>query len=411
MKHILTVSEVNGYIRQIFARDLILGGLWVKGEISNYKNHSSGHMYFTLKDDKALIRCVMFRSANSGLKFKPSDGMKVVIRGNISVFERDGQYQLYAEEMLPEGMGELYLAFEQLKVRLHDEGLFDTAHKKPLPYLPRAIGVITSPTGAVLRDIVKVLGRRFAEMELKIYPVAVQGEQAPGQIANAIAAFNRLHCVDVIILARGGGSLEELWAFNEEQVAWSIFRSQIPIISAVGHETDYTIADFVADLRAPTPSAAAEMVVPEKLALQSKLVSLDIRMKNAMQRLLHTKKQEMDRLKGSTAFRQPLDRIYQERMRMDQLSRYLQKAVRGNLENTQSRFACCAGKLDALSPLTVLSRGYSVVRNVENGEIIRSTTQVTAGEPLEITVSDGKLYCRVNKVEMRAEYEETKTEL
>ena len=261
MRNILTVSELNKYIKTLFSRDMVLSGLWVKGEVSNFKNHYSGHMYFTVKDENSLIKCVMFKANASGLKFMPEDGMKVIIRGYLSVFERDGQYQLYAEEMQPDGVGSLHIAFEQLKKKLEAEGLFAASAKKRLPYLPQSIGVITSSKGSVIRDIINILSRRFYNVAIKVYPVQVQGEQAAGQISAAVRRLNELELADVIIIARGGGSLEELWAFNEEIVARSIYESRIPVISAVGHETDFTISDFVADMRAPTPSAAAELVM------------------------------------------------------------------------------------------------------------------------------------------------------
>lgn len=395
MKYVLTVSEVNRYIREIISRDLILSNLWVKGEISNFKHHYTGHLYFTIKDEKSLLKCVMFKSQASGLKFYPENGMKVIIKGYVSVFERDGQYQLYVEEMQPDGVGELHVAFEQLKQKLKEEGLFDISRKKRLPYLPRSIGVITSITGSVIRDIMNVLNRRFYNINLKIYPVQVQGEVAAGQIARAIRKINEANCVDVIILARGGGSLEELWPFNEEIVARSIADSNIPIISAVGHETDFTIADFVADVRAPTPSAAAELVVPEKSMLMARVNELDIRLKNAIHKFLRLKRNDLERLTSSIPFRQPYNRVYQERMRLDILNRNMYREILSKTDKARTKLQFLIEKLNALSPLNVLARGYSITKLKKNGRILKSVNEVSNGDELKISVSDGNIDCRV----------------
>ncbi len=396
MNYVLSVTEINRYIREIISKDMILSNVWVKGEISNYKYHYSGHMYFTVKDESSLLKCVMFRTNAAGLKFKPENGMKVIIRGYVSVFERDGQYQLYAEEMQPDGIGNLHLAFEQLKMKLQGEGLFDQKYKKKIPYLPESIGIITSRTGSVIKDIINVVSRRFQNIQLKILPVAVQGEQASAQIARAVRRFNELGNVDVIIIARGGGSLEELWAFNEEIVARSIFASELPVISAVGHETDFTICDFVADLRAPTPSAAAEMAVPEKLQLEDRLLKLRTRLDNALYKSLELKRMKLDALVKSTPFKQPYDRVYQERMRLDVLNKYMVKALEARLEAKRSRLQYAVGKLDALSPLTVLARGYSVVKSKSTENIVKKVSDVKYGDKLEIVVSDGKINCTVD---------------
>lgn len=395
MRQILTVSEINRYLKNIITKDILLSGLLVRGEISNYKNHYSGHMYFTLKDETSLIKCVMFRTYNSELKFNPENGMRVIIGGYISVFERDGQYQLYVESMQPDGIGALHLAFEQLKQKLEREGLFDHIHKKPLPLLPRAVGVVTSSTGAVLRDIINIIGRRYPNINIKVYPVAVQGEGAAKQISRAIDRFNKLCCVDVLILARGGGSLEELWAFNEEIVARSIFKSDIPVISAIGHETDYTISDFVADLRAPTPSAAAEIVAPEKVALKNGLNNLIYRLASSLNKNLLVQKSRLLRLTESAAFKQPFDGVYQERMRLDILQKSLTRALQMNFSTYKTRFAVLAGKLDALSPLTIMSRGYSIVKHKQSGNVIQSVNDVYKGTELEINLMDGTLGCIV----------------
>ncbi|GAE87658.1 exodeoxyribonuclease VII large subunit [Acetivibrio straminisolvens] len=393
--NILTVSEVNKYIKEIMSRDLILSNLWVRGEISNLKNHSSGHMYFTLKDENSLLKCVMFRTHNLRLKFMPENGMKVIIRGYVSVFERDGQYQLYAEEMQNDGIGNLYIAFEQLKKKLLEEGLFDSAHKKKIPFMPKSIGVVTSATGSVIRDIMNILDRRFYNSYIKIFPVRVQGETASFEISYAINKLNEIGGVDVIILARGGGSLEELWPFNEEIVARSIFNSAIPVISAVGHETDYTIADFVADLRAPTPSVAAELVMPEKPVIINRIRELNLRLVNALIRNVKQKREKLTRLTGSSVFRQPYDRIYQERMKLDILSRDLKKSMLAVHERTKAKLGFLIGKLDALSPLTILSRGYGIIKSEEEGTLVKSVNDVDIGDGIEVSVEDGRIYCTV----------------
>jgi exodeoxyribonuclease VII large subunit len=399
MQHILSVSEINRYIRELLSQDPILSHLWVKGEISNYKSHYSGHLYFTIKDEKSLLKCVMFKTHALKLKFEPENGMKVIIKGYVSVFERDGQYQLYVEEMQPDGIGNLHIAFEQLKRKLQDKGLFDDKYKKKIPLLPRSIGVITSLTGDVIRDIINVLNRRFPNYHLKIFPVQVQGESAPGQIARAIDIMNKLKCVDVIILARGGGSLEELWAFNEEIVARSIFDSKIPIISAVGHETDYTISDFVADLRAPTPSAAAELVLPEKSAMNYKIKNFDVRLRNSLLKIGRICRLRYDRLKESVVFKQPYNIIYQNRLRLDMLSKSMYKALLVTMESKKSSLMVYTGKLDSLSPLKILSRGYSIVKLKESGALVKSVASIRSGDILEINVSDGKINCEVKDVE------------
>jgi len=394
-QNVFTVSEVNRYIKEIIDGDLNLSDIWIKGEISNYKYHYSGHMYFTLKDEKSLIKSVMFRSQTLRLKFVPENGMKVIARGYISVFERDGQYQLYVEEMQPDGLGSLYLAFEQLKNKLEKEGLFDNKHKKKIPFLPRSIGVVTSSTGAVIRDIINILSRRFENFNLKLYPVSVQGVQAAPSISNAIKRLNELKCVDVIILARGGGSLEELWPFNEEQVARSIFESEIPIISAVGHETDFTIADFVADLRAPTPSAAAELVIPEKRILKQRIIDLEFRLQNAMIKNININRMNLRRLNESIVFRQPFNRINQERMKLDNLERNMTVILLNQKEREKARIKFLIEKLNALSPLNILARGYSIVKLKESKKLVKSVSDVNAGDNIEITVNDGLIQASV----------------
>ncbi|MGI6778072.1 MAG: exodeoxyribonuclease VII large subunit [Acetivibrionales bacterium] len=395
MQHILSVSEINKYIKDVFSKDLVLSNLWVKGEISNFKLHSSGHMYFTLKDEKSILRSAMFRSYSSALKFRPENGMRVIIRGYVSIYERDGQYQLYVEEMQPDGIGSLHIAFEQLKEKLQKEGLFDPGKKRAIPFVPKSIGVITSITGSVIRDILHVLDRRFWNINLKVYPVQVQGEVAAKQISKAIEKLNELDNVEVIILARGGGSLEELWAFNDENLARCIFRSRIPVISAVGHETDYTVSDFVADLRAPTPSAAAEIVMPEKKVIKERIENLVVKLEAIVQKNIDSKRVKLERIINSAVFKQPYNTVNQERMRLDLLNRDLIKAINEYKEKNKNTAALLANKLDALSPLKILARGYSIVKNETSGKLVKSIQGTKKGDNLQIRLSDGILGCVV----------------
>lgn len=397
MQQKLTVTQLTKYIKQIFSFDNLLSNVCVTGEISNYKLHSSGHMYFTLKDEKSVIKCVMFKTQNRRLHFKPEDGLKVIIRGYVSVYEAGGSYQLYPEFMEPDGIGDLYLAFEQLKQRLEGEGIFAPEHKKKLPYTPKSIGVVTSPTGAVIQDIMNVLFRRYPNVVLKIFPVMVQGDGAGKQISKALDVLNKTRAVDVIILARGGGSLEELWPFNEEIVARSIFKSEIPVISAVGHETDFSISDFVADLRAPTPSAAAELVVPEKEALQKYIMDIRLRLKRALAGRIQKERQLLGQLAKSPLLRHPLDRLNQLHIELEQLNKHMENSMKRVLESAKNKLSVVCGKMDALSPLMVLSRGYSITRSSEK-EIIKSISGVKPGDMLEITVTDGNMICSVKEV-------------
>lgn len=401
LKDILTVYELNHYMKQLVLKDKNLSNIFVKGEISNFKNHSSGHMYFTLKDENSAVKGIMFKSQNLKLKFVPENGMKVIITGYISIYERDGQYQLYAQDMQPDGIGSLHIAFEQLKKKLEEKGFFDTTHKKKIPFLPKSIGVVTSSTGAVIRDIINVLNRRYQNFNLKIFPVPVQGQFAAEQISKAIRKINELNCVDVIIVARGGGSLEELWAFNEEVVATSIFNSIIPVISAVGHETDFTISDFVADLRAPTPSAAAELVLPEKAMIINKIDSLKVRMNKSQYYYLNKSRSKLDNLAKSYVFRQPYEKIYQHRMKLDIISKYMYKGLISNKENCNKRFESLVGKLNALSPLNILSRGYGIVKSKQDGSVLKSITDIKVLDDIEISIKDGNINCVVNSIERR----------
>ncbi|MFA6308695.1 MAG: exodeoxyribonuclease VII large subunit [Clostridia bacterium] len=396
MNQILSVSEVNRYIKEIISRDLILGNIMVRGELSNYIYHSSGHMYFSLKDESGIIKCVMFKASASHVKFKPESGMKVIIKGYISVFERDGIYQLYAEDMQPDGIGSLHIAFEQLKAKLASEGLFDVSSKKSLPFLPQKIAVVTSPTGAVIKDIMNVLFRRFPNIELMIFPTAVQGETAAGQIVHAIEKLNELNEVDVIIVARGGGSLEDLWPFNEEKVARSIYSSSIPIISAVGHETDFTICDFVADFRAPTPSVAAEIVIQEKQALLDRISADTKALRNLLIKDVKQKREKYQKIMESYVFKQPFDKVYQERQKLDSFEKYLNRGLMTNVDRMKAKLGIITGKLDVLSPLTILSRGYSVAVMESGRNVVRSYKDVKKNDKLEIIIEDGFIGCTVN---------------
>lgn len=397
MERTLTVTELTTYIKQLVDSDMLLSNVWVIGEISNYKLHTSGHMYFSLKDKGAVIKCVMFRTQNSRLKFRPEEGMRVLARGYVSVYPQGGAYQLYVDDMQPDGTGALYMAYEQLKKNLEAQGLFDADKKKKIPILPRAIGVITSPTGAVIRDIIHVLNRRYPNTRIFIYGAAVQGPEAAGQLVEGIRCFNTKKNVDVIILARGGGSLEDLWPFNDESLAIAISKSEIPIISAVGHETDYSISDFVADLRAPTPSAAAELVIPEKKVLKEALAINEKRLINNLSFSLNKERDRLSRLENARSLQKPLDTINQKRQSLDALERSLILHGRTGLDKTRTSLKTVVARLDALSPLTVLSRGYGVIQN-EDGKLIRSVKGLKSGDKLVITMTDGKFSTVCDKI-------------
>lgn len=397
-REILTVRALTLYLKEIIDRDIILSSVWVRGEISNFKHHSSGHMYFTLKDEHAMIRAVMFKGRNHSMQFKPVDGMRVIAGGYVSIYERDGQYQLYVQEMQPDGVGALYLAFEQLRAKLGQEGLFDEARKKSIPRLPRKVGVITSRTGAALHDIMRVACRRFPKVNLVVRPVLVEGKEAPPQIVRALELMNQIETVDVIILARGGGQYEDLWAFNDEKVARAIFASKIPVITGIGHETDFTIADFVADLRAPTPSAAAERAVPNVEELQSALVAATSRLRLGVRRKWEREEARLRGLLGSPVFTRPKNRLNQLRQRLDDLTRALALAGARQVRDERNRLAALAGRLNALSPLAVLARGYSLVRDYPEGPVVRSVTQVSPGKRVEVLLQDGSLDCSVLEI-------------
>ncbi len=397
-RHVWTISELNRSIKQVLEEGF--PDIWVEGEVSNLRIPSSGHMYFTLKDKAAELHAVMFKNVNQRLEFKLEDGLKVVACGQVSVYQRRGEYQLVVEKLEPRGVGALQLAFEQLKKRLQDEGLFDAAQKKSLPLLPLRIGIVTSPTGAAIRDIINVIQRRFANVELLLNPVRVQGEGAAKEISEALDELNEMGEVEVIIIGRGGGSLEDLWAFNEEVVARAIYRSRIPIISAVGHEIDYTIADFVADLRAPTPSAAAELVVAAKKELVDKLEVLEARMKRTLLNALALLKNRVARATESYAFRQPGEAIRQHQQRIDDLARSLTLGMSHLLEIGRERLATLAGRLESLSPLGVLSRGYSLSLKLPERAVIRGTSTLNVGDEVETRVKEGSFLSRVEKIQL-----------
>ena len=391
---VLTPSQVGQYIKQWMDRDRLLSGLLISGEISNYKVYPSGHHYFTLKDGEGALRCVMFRGDAASLRFRPSNGMRVIAAGRITVFPRDGQYQLYCVRLTPEGVGDLHLAFEQLKERLAREGLFDPAHKRPLPRFPSTVALITSPAGAAVRDMVRILGARWPLARIRVLPVRVQGEGAAEEIAAALQWANENRVADVIITGRGGGSMEDLWAFNEEVVARAIYRSQIPVISAVGHEPDVTIADFVADLRAATPSNAAELAVPDQNEIYGALLGDDGRLRGAITFRLDRYRQALDRLATSRPMREPASYWKDKRLLLDYQSRQLCHGFERCLAGRREELARLSAALDAMSPLRVLARGYAVARG-EGGQVVSSVEQVRTGERLELTLSDGTLDCQV----------------
>ncbi|WP_187377813.1 exodeoxyribonuclease VII large subunit [Paenibacillus senegalimassiliensis] len=375
-QRILSVKELNRYMRMKLESDATLADVWIRGEISNFTHHSSGHMYFTLKDTDSRIKCIMFASHNQRLPFKPKEGARVIARGNVSVYERDGQYQFYATHMQPDGIGSLYLAFEQLKQKLEGEGLFAPQRKRPLPRYPRTIGVVTSPTGAAVRDILTTLARRYPQAAVVLYPVLVQGKGAAPSIVKALRTLNDMGEADVLIVGRGGGSLEELWAFNEEQVARAIYESAIPVISAVGHETDFTIADFVADLRAATPTAAAELAVPHRLRLQL----ADAAHGRLRQRLLRYHPQET--LQFALKRQQGADRL-------------LRQSMLSMLRDSSRQLTAHIRQLDALSPLKVMGRGYSLVYDETGTKLVKSLAQVELGDKIRVAMTDGELDCQV----------------
>ena len=394
MSNVYTVSQVNQYIKTLLDRDRALAALYVRGEISNYKAYPSGHHYFSLKDGEGAIRCVMFKREAVSLRFRPENGMKVIAFGRVAVFPRDGQYQLYCTALTPEGVGDLHLAFEQLKQKLYAEGLFDPARKKPIPRGPGRIALITSSAGAAVRDMLRILGARWPVSEVFLLPVRVQGAEAPGEISAALDWANAHQVADLIITGRGGGSMEDLWAFNEEAVVRAISRSAIPVISAVGHEPDVTIADFAADLRAATPSNAAELAVPDRSEVGARLRQTAGRLAQAMGRRLESARRDLDRAAKCRALQDPMNYVDDRRMELDRQRERLAAGLTAALGGTRQRFGGLAAKLDALSPLKVLGRGYAIPRKAD-GAVVRSVRDVSPGDGLMLRVADGELSCQV----------------
>jgi exodeoxyribonuclease VII large subunit len=397
---IYTVSRITKYIKNLFENDYNLQDIWILGEISNFKLHSSGHMYFVLKDQESQIKGVMFKGNNLSLRFMPQDGMKVKVRGDISVYEKRGEYQLYVKEIVEAGKGELYLAFERLKEKLKAEGLFSEEFKKKLPLIPKDIAVITSPTGAAIRDIITISLRRFPNLSILVVPSLVQGTLAAQEIAKKIYFLNKhFNNLDFIIISRGGGSLEELWAFNEEILARSIYNSKIPIVSAIGHETDFTISDFVADLRCPTPSAAAEMTIPDKSSLINNINLLNSKLNKAINRNLELKVENINSINKSIQYQGPENKINQYYQYIDEFSVRIKLRIKHQIELYEEKIKKDKQRLDSLNPDAVIERGYSICRKIPGKEIIKRLNQVEIGNEIEVIISDGKMLGKVDKKE------------
>lgn len=390
----ITVTDLNRYIKNKIDGDEYLNNVLVKGEISNFKHHYTGHMYFTLKDENSLIKCIMFKTYTPNLKFVPKDGMKVMILGTVSVFERDGVYQIYCKAMQEDGMGSLYTAYEELKNKLEQQGLFDKKYKKEIPKMPKCIGVLTSNTGSVIRDIINVSTRRNPNCYIKLLPVPVQGKGAGEKIAEAIRIMNENKLADVIILARGGGSLEDLWPFNEEVVAHAIFESELPIISAVGHETDFTIADFVSDLRAPTPSAAAELAVPNITDIIVDLEKYNNRLKNSLKKKIELMRLRYEKCMANRVFREPMQKINERYISIDMLVKQIQNSINNKIKDDKTKMVELITKLDTLSPLKTLTRGYCLT-TTNNGKIVKSVKKLKKDDELILKFNDGKANVKV----------------
>lgn len=384
----ITVSQLNKYMKEKVDSDEFLNNILIKGEISNFKHHYTGHMYFTLKDNNSLVKCIMFKSYTAHLSFMPKDGMSVIILGTVSVFERDGVYQIYCKAMQEDGLGALYDEYEKLKNKLELEGLFEQKYKKAIPLYPKVIGVLTSQTGSVIKDIINVSTRRNPNVYIRLLPVPVQGEGASIKIADAIKLMNKKELADVIIIARGGGSLEDLWPFNEEIVARAIFESEIPIISAVGHETDFSISDFVADLRAPTPSAAAELAVPDVSDLREKLYLYNVRYKNSLKKFVEYKRLKYEKCMTRKVFKEPLYNINEKYLSVDTQIKRIENVIKIRLIESKSEFKNKIQKLDTLSPLKTMARGFSIIE--KDGEIIKDSKKLKSGDRIDIKLQNGK---------------------
>ena len=399
-QRVLSVTQINNYIKGRMDADPLLGGLLVRGELSNYKIYPSGHHYFTLKDGDSSLRCVMYQGKARGLRFRPADGMQVIASGNITVFPRDGAYKLYCDTLSVSGVGDLHMAYEQLKEKLHREGLFDPAHKKPLPRYPQRIVVITSGAGAVLHDIIRVVRARYPLVKILLLPVRVQGPEAPPEIVAALRYANRWKLGDVIITGRGGGSIEDLWAFNDEGVARAIYDSEIPVISAVGHDPDVTIADFVADVRAATPSVAGQLAVPDQLDLRERLAGAGGTLRRRESRRLAQLRQNLEALAGKRVLTNPMAFLQDKRMLLGYMEKNLSHAGERLLAPGRRRLGSLAASLDALSPLKVLGRGYAMVTDPA-GRVLRSVGEMQMGEQIAVTMGDGTARCRVEETEKK----------
>lgn len=398
MSESITVSELNQIIKSLVDGEPLLNRVCVRGELSNYKIYPSGHHYFTLKDAESSLRCVMFKSSASKLRFRPESGMGVTAFGRISVFPRDGAYQLYCSDLIPEGTGDLQIAYEQLKAKLAAEGLFDPRHKKPLPQYPKKIAIITSSAGAAVHDMIRILGRRWPMTKVMLLPVRVQGVEAPPEIVGAIRYANRHNVADLIITGRGGGSIEDLWAFNDERVARAIYESELPVISAVGHEPDVTISDYVADVRASTPSNAAEIAVPDEADIRELLANMSIRQTQAMRKSITRLSTRLDDFKGRRVLRDPMAYVDTKRSELDHVQDRLVAAAEKLCSANRHKFVALASALDAMSPLKVLSRGYSIASDAE-GKLVKSVGDVAGGDVLSLSVSDGTIKCTVEESE------------
>ena len=396
-QQVFSITQINEYLRGKMDADTLLSQVAVRGEISNYKMYPSGHHYFTLKDESAALKCVMFKSQASRLRFRPENGMKVIAMGKITVYPRDGAFQLYCGSMAMDGIGDLYAAFEQLKAKLAAQGLFAPEHKKKLPAIPGTIGIITSSAGAAVHDMLRILNHRFPLTKVRLLPVRVQGAEAPAEIAAAIRYANHYKLADLLIVGRGGGSIEDLWAFNDERVAYAIYESEIPIISAVGHEPDVTISDYVADLRAATPSNAAELAVPDQAALLQNLDAAASAMAAALSHQLRNARQRLDVLSRSAALSSPTGYLEQRQEQLEHLKSRLIAAQNQMLQQKRNRFVSCTAKLDAMSPLKVLSRGYSIV-NAEDGAILRSVRQTAPKQQISVMLADGTITAIVSEI-------------
>ena len=400
---ILTVTQLNEHISRIIDLSPALSSVSIIGEISNYKIYPSGHHYFTIKDEASSLKCVMFKSSAVRLKFRPENGMKIIAMGKISVYPRDGVYQLYCTNILLDGVGDLYAAFEQLKTKLAAKGYFDPSHKKPIPQYPSIIGIVTSEAGAAVHDMLRILNKRYPLTKVCLFPVRVQGSEAPAEIAEAIAYANYHKLADLLIVGRGGGSIEDLWAFNDELVAHAIYNSDIPVISAVGHEPDFTISDFVADLRAATPSNAAELAVPDQAALMQSLDTMSDIMKTALTRQLAAARRHLQMLSASTMLQHPTQQFAQRRLHLDNLKKDLFSLQKQNIDIHRKQYINLAAKLDALSPLKVLSRGYAMVLSDDN-KLVKSVNQISAGDDIKVSFCDGSCEATIRQVEEN-EYE------